>query len=781
MKNGKWNAFRNRITNKMSVFKRDEDGTSKGTKNLAVIICAALLFGLVISSITLAGQIKANKTAKETSKTIETVKMDALNGTAFEETMKGLSKDMSNELLGVNDYLSKLDQKVLENLSRLEEVNTVSEENTKEIYNTMENNLKEIQSNFSSLEKVVLESQTNIQQNLEKYMEQNNVVVNQHLTDIENQLTSTQEQIQLSQITVTDAISDLKTVVKNKFDKTQQQISDTEKNLTDKMDASDQKNQENFDKTQQQISNTEKNLIVKLDELHNQITSTQEQLSQVYENIDTALKEMKTQNAADQKELLNTLSALKDVFLNSLESNMAEINNSFDSLQANLDRSILELKNKMDDIHKKIAATQDEIKALLNQFEENDVARQEETMTSIADVNAAIDNVNLSIVQINTNLTNAHEDLVRILGEMKASNDSNFSETISKLESVETNIDNAITQDMAEITKQYNNLTNNFKTQVENLTQAMNGKFDTLNQSLAQQFNNITSTITNNSSQSDNSIKQYIDQKKAELQQDLNQVFTSVSNGKTNVASALLTKGVSVSNDATFSEIKDAILAIPQQIVIGVEQIPGTIVYHYHYHADAAGNNPHSETNTTQGGCYTVPQYHVHSEEAGCYTIERFHTHDLNGKCPGHSEWVDWDGDGYWGWFYECNDQPINDSKKVLNCSKGSNYVDYYKTSCGWVDGQITGAEITYDKSSFSGKKLQAVPLSEYQLPDDVMLPEQLKPAPDMIKIPEDQLEDMGLDPNGPSSSETESAFETESASETESTPETESEVSEAA
>lgn len=771
MRNDKWNAFRNRFTDKMSVFKREENG-SKSSKNLVVIISAALLFGLVISSITLAGQIKANRTAKETSKTVETFKLDTLNG-GFQGTMKVLSDDMSDELSGVNDFLGKLDQKVLENLSKLEEVNTLSEENTKEIYTTMENNLKEIQFNFSSLEKVVQESQTSIRENLEKYIDQNNVVVNQHLADIEKQLTSTQEQIQMSRTTVSDAISDLKTVVKNKFDNTEVQITNMETNLTNEIAASDTRNQENFNKAQEQLSNTEKNLTEKLDELHSQIVSTQEQLNNVYVHIDNTLSNMKDQNVADQKELLDTLSTIKDNILSSLESDMAEIINKFTSLQASLDKSVIELKAKMDDIHSQITSAQDEIKTLLNQFEGNDVDRQEETMTGIADVNAAIDNVNLSIVQINADLNTAHQDLVRILGEMKASNDTSFTETISRLESVETNINSAITQDMAEITQQYTNMANNFKVQVDNLSQAMTGKFDSLNQSLAQQFSSITNTITNNTSQSDSSLREYIDQKKAELQQDLNQVFISVSSGKANLASALLTKGVSVNNDASFTEIKDAILNIPQQLLIGVQQIPGNITYHYHYHTDAAGNSPHSETSTTQGGCYTIAQYHVHSEEAGCYTVDRWHEH--NGGCPGHSGWVDWDGDGYWGWFYECNNQPLNASRKVLNCPKTTSTIEYYNPSCGWVDGQITGAEITYDKSAFGDRSLQAVPLSAFQLPEGVMLPNKINPAPDMIKIQDNELEKLGLDPSGPSTeSAVEGTVETEREKATESEVETE-------
>ena len=157
---------------------------------------------------------------------------------------------------------------------------------------------------------------------------------------------------------------------------------------------------------------------------------------------------------------------------------------------------------------------------------------------------------------------------------------------------------------------------------------------------LEQNFAKHMNELSQMSGEGTGALKAYMSELNEALKQNLNQVFTSVSNGKTGLASALLTKGVSADDDATFAELKDAVLRIPQKLVIGVQEVPGTITYHYHYHADASGENPHTETVAVQGGCYTVPKYHVHSEDAGCYTIRRYHEH--NDSCPGHSVWVDW-------------------------------------------------------------------------------------------------------------------------------------------
>ena len=100
---------------------------------------------------------------------------------------------------------------------------------------------------------------------------------------------------------------------------------------------------------------------------------------------------------------------------------------------------------------------------------------------------------------------------------------------------------------------------------------------------------------------------------KADISDKLNSVFQFVSNGKKKMASALLTEGVSVNEDATFTEIYEGIMNVPQEIVLGVQQIPGEIAYDYHYHVDGNGNQVGAESHSASGGCFTIPVYHSHS------------------------------------------------------------------------------------------------------------------------------------------------------------------------
>ena len=170
----------------------------------------------------------------------------------------------------------------------------------------------------------------------------------------------------------------------------------------------------------------------------------------------------------------------------------------------------------------------------------------------------------------------------------------------------------------------------------------------------------------------------------------------------------------------------NAILAIPQNVTVGVDHLPGEISYEYHYHVDGAGSNPHTETAGSAGGCYSVAMYHSHSGSSssggGCYGSPIYHSHSSscysegshNSSCSWHREYHsydcgtvhDWDGDGH-----GCDGFPVYDcgGHRYLSCGRGSGVIGYslscgknnstvegYRVGCGLNDGQITGAHIVY-------------------------------------------------------------------------------------
>jgi len=97
-----------------------------------------------------------------------------------------------------------------------------------------------------------------------------------------------------------------------------------------------------------------------------------------------------------------------------------------------------------------------------------------------------------------------------------------------------------------------------------------------------------------------------------------NTLFQSVSNGKKLLATALLTKGPMVADNATFKEIEAAILAIPQNF----EYPDGFVFYDRHMHKNQNGEETTSEQ-PISGGCYTSAVCHEHAGVdilgTGCY------------------------------------------------------------------------------------------------------------------------------------------------------------------
>ena len=271
------------------------------------------------------------------------------------------------------------------------------------------------------------------------------------------------------------------------------------------------------------------------------------------------------------------------------------------------------------------------------------------------------------------------------------------------------------------------------------------------------------------------SMQEFLTQLKTELNHQLKSVFTFVSNGKQGLASALLTKGMEVSQDATFSQFREAILQIPQKLVIGVQEVPGEISYDYHYHTDAEGTHVGEVAHQdVEGGCYTKAVYHTHQN--ACYNW----THEHNSHCKSHPIWVDWaGGDPYWGVAYDCGDQPAN-KRGSLKCKLPTSEDGkpiYYELGCGLSDGQITGAHIVYPEAGKMDTSPRVMEVPEIGLelivrPQADTAPPPPMPKPENGDVPE--TEEETVDTDSPTESETEGESTEESTEEAGTLPETE-------
>ena len=436
-----------------------------------------------------------------------------------------------------------------------------------------------------------------------------------------------------------------------------------------------------------------------MESIHTDVTKTLEEISRIMQEMDA----QKKQDNTDHKESITEI--------NRINESVQSVNQTVSKLEDRLNTSYENLKNLVQEVRtteekNRELWTQEQTqlteqqKQLLKEVEES----RQETIRSLALVESNLKNMLESdMVQITAAFGSLTAELQTRVQELSALLENRMNRVDQNLSGLDKNV-TGLGNNISGLSENENGLNENVDgvgknveslfTRIGELDNGMQTNLTTLQQTFAKQFGDLNVSAGQNTEE----LKSYLEELNNGLKQDMNQVFTSVSNGKKKLASALLTKGVSTNEDATFAQLAEAILNIDQKLVIGVEEIPGTIRYQYHYHVDASGNQPHTEKSDTAGGCYTGTHGHVHSVEDGCYKEESYHVH--RDDCSGYPVWVDWAPgvEPYWGFIYTCG-EPANATRRVLICSKQAGSTDYYVPSCGLADGQIIGAEILYDQA----------------------------------------------------------------------------------
>ena len=436
-----------------------------------------------------------------------------------------------------------------------------------------------------------------------------------------------------------------------------------------------------------------------MESIHTDVTKTLEEISRIMQEMDA----QKKQDNTDHKESITEI--------NRINESVQSVNQTVSRLEDRLNTSYENLKNLVQEVRtteekNRELWTQEQTqlteqqKQLLKEVEES----RQETIRSLALVESNLKNMLESdMVQITAAFGSLTAELQTRVQELSALLENRMNRVDQNLSGLDKNV-TGLGNNISGLSENVNGLNENVDgvgknveslfTRIGEMDNGMQTNLTTLQQTFAKQFGDLNVSAGQNTEE----LKSYLEELNNGLKQDMNQVFTSVSNGKKKLASALLTKGVSTNEDATFAQLAEAILNIDQKLVIGVEEIPGTIRYQYHYHVDVSGNQPHTEKSDTAGGCYTGTHGHVHSVEDGCYKEESYHVH--RDDCSGYPVWVDWAPgvEPYWGFIYTCG-EPANATRRVLICSKQAGSTDYYVPSCGLADGQIIGAEIVYDQA----------------------------------------------------------------------------------
>lgn len=271
------------------------------------------------------------------------------------------------------------------------------------------------------------------------------------------------------------------------------------------------------------------------------------------------------------------------------------------------------------------------------------------------------------------------------------------------------------------ITNMLNDMSSEMSREMKNLDSSMSKGLGDLNLEMNSNFNNMSQSFTGNMTD----LKNYLDNGLLGVNDKLDKVFQRVSNGKKLLASTLLTKNVQIREDATFAEISKAIESIPMKVVLDKDDIPGQVIYHYHYHVDGEDNICDEEYVPIErkGGCYTKEYVHTHT--SACYNTSVTYSYGTSKSVKERGYSHD-DSGGNQNRYYECeycglrfvNDNPshaestsnksIADSRaqggitenvhKSLNCSIPVGTLMGYQTTCNLIHGQIVAAKIVFSE-----------------------------------------------------------------------------------
>ncbi len=425
----------------------------------------------------------------------------------------------------------------------------------------------------------------------------------------------------------------------------------------------------------------------KLDELHEYLSELDKSIADSQEDLDSfyeLTKEDKSKETMTEK-------------VTTISGNLKEIQTSVTSTQTQLQelKELIESNNgeNSEKITNEFNSVTQNIKDIQTSFEK----AQGDNKTLLGEIKELIDKNN---TEMNKTLSDKFDSLDKKLTEL----DKAFSTNIDQL----INETNSKLEEMLEITdKGFTEVNNN-----------TNNKFNELNISIAENFEKI-SDVSNDSF---SGIMDYLTGEINGINGKLDQVFQRVSDGKKLLASALLTKGVTINEDATFAQFSEAIRNIPQQIVLDNGDIAGKVEYEYHYHTDGIGNECNDEyvSESRKGGCYTESYYHKHTND--CYstrfvykywttesTYNAGYMYDANGEAffRWHCDYCGYDKIGHSPDHFEYtgsvdvvrsrNGHLLDvETKRELKCGLKEGQLIGYRTSCGYVHGQVITAHITF-------------------------------------------------------------------------------------
>lgn len=395
-------------------------------------------------------------------------------------------------------------------------------------------------------------------------------------------------------------------------------------------------------------------------------------------------------------------------------------------------KSVSEIETSMSAIHERIAETGQQIADLQTSLNQTGQQSQQDMEQQFKTITGSMD-------QISQSYTQAQTQTEALLRNMSDEEKANHGDLVGKLTDMQAQMVSADVQNLTDMAQKLKNLEELYKKELADLQIHVDGSITEMDSHMSEQFNTLNTSVSNQYQtiqqqfgDDNNEIFNLISDSRKDVNDKFDQVFRRVSDGKKLLASTLLTKGVAINGDATFAELAQAISNMPQQMLIGVEKIPGTVTYEYHHHIKADGSEGKTEQVGTdeQGGCYSIAVYHIHSGDpyngGGCYTVPRYHQHgsscytSISYDTSTNHVLYDLDREnGELYHMYHCDVcgsefKSTNGGHKHyetrLVCGKNSGTIEAYQTGCGMTadtvigyrpgcglsEGQIIAAHILY-------------------------------------------------------------------------------------
>lgn len=467
-----------------------------------------------------------------------------------------------------------------------------------------------------------------------------------------------------------------------------------------------------------------KTLTQELSEKSNGVAESETILNELTKEFESSLDSYSMQQISAASESLETIRETiknSELLIREIQEGMQENRENTESLVTD---QVAELAGKLKKIDDRYGKTSEELRTLIEHLgQENSDASKE-----IAE----------KLKEAENNLTqNGKKQISESAKELKSVFEKDTEAMTDKLtnqyESLNSNIGSRYEALNTDLGNRYDALNTDLGNRYDTLNTDLGNRYDTLNHDLGSKYDTLISSLSENYSYLQNqfvefqqtlsavgtenqSIQAYLEEQFGSVDGKLTQVFQSVSSGKSSLASALLTKGVEIPQDASFAQIKEGILAIPQTIYLGTETqyLPGTISYDYHNHVDGEGNATGGQSTVGEsGGCYTQPVYHTHTDscyETYTYTDYRFepidwywtnaHTHGNSYTgVPDNCRTCSFCGahEIYGGHENHAKRVEYTATGKRLICSKTQGQtIDSYTYGCGLSEGQIIGAHIVY-------------------------------------------------------------------------------------